>query len=42
MGSSSIKSTQSVKKQEKTTISKLHYSHKNYSGNCKIYLKCLK
>ena len=31
--SSSSKSTQSVRKQEKTTISKLHYNHKNYSGN---------
>ena len=31
--SSSLKSTQSVKKQEKTTISKLHYSYKNYSEN---------
>ena len=31
--SSSSKSTQSVRKQEKTTISKLHYNHKNYSVN---------
>ena len=31
--SSSSKSTQSVRKQEKTTISKLHYNHKNNSGN---------
>ena len=40
--SSLSKSTQNVRKQEKITISKLHYSHKNYSENRKISLKCLK
>ena len=40
--SSLSKSTQSVRKQEKNAISKLHNSHKNYSENWKISLKCLK